>query len=41
LDPLIFLIKHLVEEEFMTSDNLNYFEEIKNIYEFKKYLKNI
>jgi hypothetical protein len=39
--PLIFLIKHLIEEEFMTSDNLNYFEEIKNINEFKKYLKNI
>ena len=40
-NPLIFLIKHLIEEEFMTSDNLNYFEEIKNINEFKKYLKNI
>ena len=39
--PLIFLIKHLIEEEFMTSDNLNYFEEIKSINEFKKYLKNI
>jgi uncharacterized protein (TIGR00730 family) len=40
-NPLIFLIKHLIDEDFMTSDNLNYFEEIRNINEFKKYLKNI
>ena len=40
-NPLIFLIKHLINEEFMTSDNLNYFEEIKNISELKKFLKNI
>ena len=40
-NPLIFLIKHMINEEFMTSDNLNYFEEIKNIHEFKKFLKNI
>ena len=40
-NPLIFLIKHMIDEEFMTSDNLNYFEEIKNINEFKNFLKNI
>ena len=40
-NPLIFLINHLIEEEFMTTDNLNYFEEIKNINELKKFLKSI
>ena len=40
-NPLIFLIKHLISEKFMTSDNLNYFEEIRNINELKNFLKNI
>ena len=40
-NPLIFLIKHLIEKEFTNSDNLDYFEEIKNINEFKIFLKNI
>jgi uncharacterized protein (TIGR00730 family) len=40
-NPLILLIKHLIEEEFMTPDNLNYFEEIKNFNEFNFFLKNI
>ena len=40
-NPLIFLIKHLIDEEFMASDNLNYFKEIKNFNDFKKFLKNV
>ena len=40
-NPLIILIKHLINQEFMSPDNLNYFDEIKNISELKKFLKNI
>ena len=35
------LIKHLINKEFMSPDNLNYFDEIKKISELKKFLKNI
>ena len=40
-DPLINLINHIVEEKFMSSINLNYFEEIKDIKTLKKFLKKI
>ena len=40
-NPLILLIKHLINQEFMSPDNLNYFDEIKNISKLKKFLKNI
>ena len=40
-DPLIFLINHLIREEYMGPHNLNYFEEIKNINSLKNFLKNI
>jgi hypothetical protein len=31
----------LINQEFMSPDNLNYFDEIKNISKLKKFLKNI
>ena len=40
-DPLISLIKHLVEEEYMGKHNLNYFEELKNTSSLKIFLKDI
>ena len=40
-DPLINLINHLIEEEFMGSSNLNYFEEIKDVKNLKVFLKDI
>ena len=40
-DPLINLINHLIEEEFMGSNNLNYFKEINNIRMLKIFLKDI
>ena len=40
-DPLISLINNIVEEKFMSSFNLNYFEEIKDIKMLKKFLKKI
>jgi uncharacterized protein (TIGR00730 family) len=39
--PLILLIKHLINQQFMSPDNLNHFDEIKNKSELKKFLKNI
>ena len=40
-DPLIFLINHLIEEEYMEPDNLNYFKELKTLNSLKIFLKNI
>ena len=40
-DPLINLINHIIEEEFMAINNLDYFEEIKNLNSLKIFLKNI
>jgi len=40
-DPLIFLINHLIKEEYMGSYNLNYFEELKNKNSLRFFLKNI
>ena len=40
-DPLLKLIHHLIKEEFMGKYNLNFFQEIKNINNLKKFLKNI
>ena len=40
-DPLIFLINHLIKEEYMGAHNQDYFEEIKNIDSLKIFLKNI
>jgi uncharacterized protein (TIGR00730 family) len=40
-DPLLKLINHLIKEEFMGEYNLNFFKEIKNINNLKKFLKNI
>ena len=40
-DPLLKLINHLIKEEFMGEYNLNFFQEIKNINNLKKFLKNI
>ena len=40
-DPLIFLINHLIREEYMGSYNLNYFEELRNKNSLKFFLKNI
>ena len=40
-DPLINLINHLIEEQFMDSNNLNYFREINNIKMLKIFLKDI
>ncbi len=40
-NPLINLINHLIKEEFMPSNNLNYFEEINNLKMLKIFLKNI
>ena len=40
-DPLINLIKHIIKEEYMRPNNLNYYEEIKNINSLKLFLKNI
>ena len=40
-DPLIFLINHLIKEEYMGEHNLNYFEELENINSLKIFLKDI
>ena len=40
-DPLINLINHIINEEFMGINNLNYFEEIKSIKTLNFFLKNI
>ena len=40
-DPLINLINHIIKEEFMGINNLNYFEEIKNLHMLNIFLKNI
>ena len=40
-DPLINLIKHIIKEEYMRPNNLNYYEVIKNINSLKIFLKNI
>ena len=40
-DPLIFLINHLCDEEYLEKYNLNYFEELKNINSLKIFLKDI
>jgi len=40
-DPLINLINHIINEEFMGINNLNCFEEIKNLKTLKIFLKNI
>ena len=40
-NPLISLINHLIEEEYMDKNNLNYFEELKNINNLKIFLKDI
>ena len=40
-DPLIALIKNVINEGFMSPHNLNYFEEIKNVELLKKFLNNI
>ncbi len=40
-DPLLKLIDHLIKEEFMGEYNLNFFQEIKNINNLKKFLKHI
>ena len=40
-DPLISLITNVIKEGFMSSKNLNHFEEIKDIILLKKFLNNI
>tara|TARA_A100001388_G_scaffold152088_1_gene113016 strand:- start:28 stop:588 length:561 start_codon:yes stop_codon:yes gene_type:complete len=40
-DPLISLINHLISEGYMGSNNLNYFEELRNKNSLKFFLKNI
>ena len=40
-NPLIVLIKNIINQGFMSSKNLNYFEEIKDIELLKKFLNNI
>ena len=40
-DPLLKLINHLIKEEFMGEYNLNFFQEIKNVNNLIKFLKNI
>ena len=40
-DPLIHLINHIIKEEYMRPNNLNYLEEIKDINNLKIFLKNI
>ena len=40
-NPLINLINHIIEEEYMGPNNLKYFEEIKDIKTLKIFLKNI
>jgi len=40
-DPLIYLINHLIREEYMGSYNLNYYEELRNKNSLKFFLKNI
>ena len=40
-DPLINLIEHIIKEEYMSPNNLNYYEVIKNINSLKIFLKNI
>ena len=40
-NPLIKLINHIVKEEFMGSNNLNYFKEINDIKMLKNFLKGL
>ena len=40
-NPLVFLIKHMINEEFMSPNNLNYFDDIRSINGLKKFLKSI
>ena len=40
-DPLIYLINHLIEENYMLTHRLNYFEELKNKNSLKVFLKDI
>ncbi len=40
-DPLVSLINHLIKEEYMGTDNLNYFEELRNTNSLKIFLKDI
>ena len=40
-NPLITLIKNIINQGFMSSKNLNHFEEIKDIELLKKFLNNI
>ncbi len=40
-NPLINLINHIIEEQYMGRNNLKYFEEIKDIKTLKIFLKNI
>ena len=40
-NPLIFLINHLIEEEYMEPHNLNFFKELKNLNSLKNFLKDI
>ena len=40
-NPLIFLINHLIEEEYMEQHNLNIFKELKNLNSLKIFLKDI
>ena len=40
-DPLISLINHLIKEEYMGTDNLNYFEELRDTNSLKIFLKDI
>ena len=40
-DPLILLINHLIEEEYMEPHNLNIFKELKNLNSLKIFLKDI
>ena len=40
-DPLVNLLSHVIKEEFMGPNNLNYFEEIKDLKKLKFFLKNI
>ena len=40
-DPLVYLINHLVKEEYMGKDNLNYFQELRDTNSLKIFLKDI
>ena len=40
-DPLVSLINHLIKEEYMGTDNLNYFEELRDTNSLKIFLKDI